>query len=97
MRTHGLVHLRNKVLTSLPDGTFQINYFADMSRVMIRYPNGIAYRDLILDYGHLLATLKKCLIYYKIDLFSIRETGAESEPLTALDLINLPFLQVQIS
>ena len=59
---------------------------------MSRYPNGIAYQDLLFDLGHLVATLKQCFAHYKISY--ILKTVINDNP--ALNLMELELLSIDL-
>lgn len=95
MRNHGLIKLCDDLPDRMAPNTLEIIYRADVARIMARYPNGVAYRDLVLDFGHLLATLKMCIQHYKLECFSLHEDNCQNI-LNDNNIMNLPFLQLTL-
>lgn len=91
---HTFLHSLIRRGDCVDDKDFQVRiiFKGVVERVMSRYPNGVAYRDLLFDLGHLIATLKKCLSHYKIKYIM----NIDSNNLDEINLMELEFLSIDL-
>lgn len=87
---HSLVGIKDKKYSKNFD--IRIVFHGMVERIMSRYPNGIAYQDLLFDLGHLIAILKTCLSYYGIS-YTLR-TSVSSD--SKFNLMELEILTIDI-
>lgn len=87
---HSLIRMEGKQNSKNFD--IRIVFNGNVERVMSRYPNGVAYQDLLFDLGHLIATLKKCFSHYGISYNLHTSINTNSE----LNLMELELLTIDL-
>lgn len=99
MKSHALVKKTNEFPMEDSKSSISIIYFADITRVINRYPSSIFYRDLLFDYGHLIGILRNCVKHYGIGEFlKITEfIDNDFEIKKEKNLLELPFLQLDFT
>ena len=87
---HSLIRITDKPHSK--DFDIRIVFKGTVERVMSRYPNGVAYQDLLFDLGHLITTLKMCFSHYGISYTLRTSMDANSE----VNLMDLELLTVDL-
>lgn len=87
---HSLIRFKDNQHSK--DFDIRIIFKGTVERVMSRYPNGVAYQDLLFDLGHLITTLKMCFSHYGISYTLRTSIDANSE----VNLMDLELLTIDL-